>query len=92
MEKKRHLPNTSYRKFVKRMLSCYVMSKSAVLWNIALQVFSVHGIFQVRTLDWVAISSSRGSSQPRDGIHVFCVSCIAMQISLTLSHLGSPIT
>ena len=27
---------------------------------------SVHGIFQARTLEWVAISSSRGSSQPRD--------------------------
>ena len=27
---------------------------------------SVHGILQARTLEWVAISSSRGSSQPRD--------------------------
>jgi len=27
---------------------------------------SVHGIFQARTLEWVAISSTRGSSQPRD--------------------------
>ena len=27
---------------------------------------SVHGIFQVRILDWVAILFSRGSSQPRD--------------------------
>ena len=27
---------------------------------------SVHGILQARILDWVAISSSRGSSQPRD--------------------------
>ena len=27
---------------------------------------SVHGIFQVRILEWVAISSSKGSSQPRD--------------------------
>ena len=27
---------------------------------------SVHGIFQARTLGWVAISSSRGSSQSRD--------------------------
>ena len=29
--------------------------------------FSVHGNFQARLLDRVAISSSRGSSQPRDG-------------------------
>ena len=27
---------------------------------------SVHGILQARTLEWVAISSSRGSSQPKD--------------------------
>ena len=27
---------------------------------------SVHGIFQARGLEWVAISFSRGSSQPRD--------------------------
>ena len=27
---------------------------------------SVHGIFQVRILEWVAIPISRGSSQPRD--------------------------
>ena len=34
---------------------------------------SVHGILQARILEWVAISSSRGSSQPRDQT---CVSCI----------------
>ena len=28
--------------------------------------FSMHGILQARILGWVAISSSRGSSQPRD--------------------------
>ena len=28
--------------------------------------FSVHGIFQARVLEWVAISFSRGYSQPRD--------------------------
>ena len=32
---------------------------------------SVHGIFQARILGWVAISSSRGSSQPRDRTWVF---------------------
>ena len=31
---------------------------------------SVHGIFQARILEWVAISYSRGSSRPRDGTHV----------------------
>ena len=31
---------------------------------------SVHGILQARILEWVAISFSRGSSQPRDRIRV----------------------
>ena len=31
---------------------------------------SVHGILQTRILEWVAISSSRGSSQPRDQTQV----------------------
>ena len=32
---------------------------------------SVHGIFQARVLEWVAIAFSRGSSQPRDRTQVF---------------------
>ena len=38
---------------------------------------SVHGIFQARILEWVAISFSRGSYQPRDQTHVSWISCIA---------------
>ena len=37
---------------------------------------SVHGIFQARILERVAISFSRGSSQHRDQTHVPCISCI----------------
>ena len=48
--------------------------------------FSFHGIFQARTLEWVAISSSKQSSLPRDRTHV---SYIAGD-SLPLSHWGSP--
>jgi len=33
---------------------------------------SVHGILQIRILEWVAISFSRGSSQPRDRTQVSC--------------------
>ena len=36
---------------------------------------SIHGIFQSKILEWVAISYSRGSSPPRDRIHVSCISC-----------------
>ena len=44
---------------------------------------SVHGIFQARVLEWVAIPFSRGSSQPRDQTHV---SCTADGILSHLSH------
>ena len=38
---------------------------------------SVHGILQARILEWAAVPSSRGSSQPRDLSHVSYCSCIA---------------
>ena len=38
---------------------------------------SVRGIFQARILEWVSISSSRGSAQPRKQTCVSCVSCMA---------------
>ena len=38
---------------------------------------SVHGILQARILEWVAISFSRGSPQPRDQTCISYVSCIA---------------
>ena len=41
---------------------------------------SVHGILQATILEWVAMPSSRGSSQPRDGTHVSCNSFIGRRI------------
>ena len=38
---------------------------------------SVHGILQARVLEWVAISSSRGSSPPKDQISFSGFFCIA---------------
>ena len=35
--------------------------------------FSIHGVSLARILEWVAISSSRGSSRPRDQTHVSCI-------------------
>jgi len=34
---------------------------------------SVHGIIQARTLEWVGVSFSRGSSPPRDQTHISCL-------------------
>ena len=42
--------------------------------------FSVHGILQARILEWVAMPSSRGSSQPRDRTYVSYMSCIGRQV------------
>ena len=39
---------------------------------------SVHGIFQAITLEWVAVSYSRGSTPPRNQTHVSCISCIGL--------------
>ena len=48
---------------------------------------SVHGIFQARVLEWVAISFSGGSSLPRDWTQV---SHIVSKTLYRLSHQGSP--
>ena len=45
---------------------------------------SAHEIFQAIVLEWTAISFSRGSFQPRDGIPVSCISDRSFTI---LSHL-----
>ena len=37
---------------------------------------SVPRVLQARTLEWVALGSSRASSRPQDWTHVFFVSCI----------------
>ena len=41
--------------------------------NCGLPRSSVHGIAQARILEWVAISFSRGPSQPKDQTHIFCI-------------------
>jgi len=46
------------------------MSNSATSWTVACQAPLSMGILQARILEWVAMSSSRGSSQPRDQTQV----------------------
>ena len=41
---------------------------------------SVHGIFQPRILEWVAISSSWRPCEPREWTHVSCMSCTGRRI------------
>ena len=51
---------------------------------------SVHGIFQARILEWVAISYSRGSSPPRDWTQVSCVAGQVFTVWATREALGPP--
>ena len=52
---------------------CLVTQSCPTLWDsmvCSLPGSSVHGIFQARILEWVAISFSKGSSWPRDWTQV----------------------
>ena len=51
---------------------------------------SAHGPLQERTLEWVAISFSRGPSRPGDGTGLSCNPCLGRSILSPLSHAGNP--
>ena len=65
-----------------------IFKRVAVIIRINLPGSSVRGIFQARTLEWVAIPFFRGSSQPGDWTQV---TCIAGRFFYHLSHWRSPI-
>ena len=62
-------------------MSCHLVTKScpALFWPHGLcpPGSSVHGMFQARILEWVVISSFKGSSWPRD---LTCISFIGRRI------------
>ena len=77
--------NESYLLYVLRTItvalmttsSCCLVTKSYLIlcdpMDYSQLGSSVHGILQARILEWIAISFSRGSSQPRDRTHISCV-------------------
>ena len=75
--------STSLLDFLSRLCTLHYLVCSATQscltlcnpMNCNLPGSSVHGIFQARILEWVAISFSRGSSWPRDQTHISWVSC-----------------
>ena len=79
-----------------RMLSCLTLDDPM---DCSSSGSSVHGIFQARILEWVAVSYSKGSSQPRDRTRVSCGFCIGRWIpyhctpgeghSLCIGHFSS---
>ena len=68
MDEGRMSPKVNYRDFCFRsMLSHFSHVQLFVtLWTVARQAPLSMGILQARILEWVGISFSRGSSQPRD--------------------------
>ena len=72
------------KRFTNTYIRCYCCAQSSLTlcnpMDCSLPGSSVHGISQAGILEWVPICSSRASSQPRDRIHVSCVSCIARKI------------
>ena len=70
--------------------ACSAIQLSLTLWDsmdCSPPGSSVHEIFQARILEWVAMLSSRGSSQHRDRTCVSCISYIGRQILYQLSCL-----
>ena len=78
-----HFLNTSYVLVVVVILSLSHV-RLCDLMDCSMPGSSVHGIFQARILQWVAMSFSRRSSQPRDWTQVSCI------VGSCLSHQGSP--
>jgi len=60
-------------------VACYVQL-FVTLWTIACQAPLSMGNFQARIPEWIAMSSSRGSSQPRDQTLGYYVSYTGRQL------------
>ena len=60
------------------------MSDSCILMDCRSAGTSLHGIFQARILEWVVISSLRGSSRFRNQTHISVSSALASRFFTTL--------
>ena len=75
------VPRFHYRYYsLAEDLFCYIHAQLlsrvwlvAIPWDYSPPGSSVHRISQARILEWVAISSSRGSSWPRDRTRISCI-------------------
>ena len=79
--------------FTVLLRTCSVAQSCPTLCNstdCTLSDSSVHRLFQAEILEWVAISYSRGSSQPGSNPHLLCFLHWKAD-SLPLSHRGSPV-
>ena len=76
VKNKQRLPKKTYRWAMVTSKDAHVLSHVWLCDTMSPGGSSVHGIFQVRILEWVAISFSTVSSWPRDWTCVSCVSYI----------------
>ena len=84
--------HTNTKKRNARLPCACVLSWFSLVWHgdsmdCSLPGSSVHGILQARVLEWVAMSFSRGLSQPKDRTCISLLSCIGRQILYHLHHL-----
>ena len=72
-----HTSSSACRRVAGTAQSLSLIQLLATPWAVGA---SVHGISQARKLEWLAISSSRGSSWPGDQTCISCVFCLRRQI------------
>ena len=65
----------STKKLLRPSIVCFCLVAKLCLTRLCLD-----GLLQARILEWVAISFSRGSYQPKDQTRISCVSCIGGRI------------
>ena len=73
----------------KLLQSCLTLCNHMGL-DYSLSGSSVHGILQASILEWVAMPSSKGFSQPRSRTHMLYVSYIGRWDLYHQHYLGSP--
>ena len=75
-EQRQPMPKGECKQMSLLLSLCSAAQLCPILWdpmNHSPPGSSVHGILQARRLEWVAISSSRGSSCPRDRTSISCI-------------------
>ena len=78
-----------YKAIIRCMLNCFSLVKFfETPWTVASQAL-LSMVFSRQEYQLVAISYSRGSSQPRDQTWVSCISCIGRQVLYQSCHLGN---
>ena len=92
-----HLPNSSLLRgrlgsflFLFTCVCVKLLQSLCEPMDCSLPGSSVHGILQARTLEWVAMPSSRGSSWYKYQTCVPCISCIGRWVLYHECGLGSP--